>query len=348
MINIEKLKKEQDDLARKIQDPSLSKEPGAFKRVSTRLSELEEIINTYNEIKDLQNQIEEAQELIKSSDEDMKKLAQDELKVLNEKIKTLNSKIEELTIEKDPNDYRNVLIEIRAGTGGDEAALFAENLYRMYLKYAERMGWKVEEYSSSRTGNGGYKEVIALFSGDNAYGELKLESGVHRVQRVPVTESSGRIHTSTASVVVLPEIEDLEVEVKDEDLKIDVFRAGGPGGQSVNTTDSAVRITHLPSGLVVSVQDEKSQLKNKAKAIKILKSRLYDMKLAEEEKRESEKRKNAMKGGDRSAKIRTYNFPQSRITDHRIKKSWHNMQSILGGDLEEIIKTTGRELNTQK
>ena len=347
MVDIEKIKTEYTDLTSKIQDPALSKDPDQFREVSIRLSEVTEIVDLNAELEKTQKQLDEAHELAGSDDSEIKSMAEEEIIELVQKVETLRLKIDELAIEKDPNDTRNAIIEIRAGTGGDEAALFAGDLFRMYSRYAERKGWKVEIYNSHSTGNGGFKEVIAMISGKNVFGELKFESGVHRVQRIPVTESAGRIHTSAASVVVLPEIEDVEIEVKDDDIRIDVFRAGGPGGQSVNTTDSAVRITYLPTGMMVSVQDEKSQLKNKVKAMKILKSRLYELKLQEEQEKASESRQAAIKGGDRSAKIRTYNFPQSRITDHRIKKSWYNMQTILDGDLEEMIRTVKVELSNE-
>ena len=339
MVDIEKFKSEYEDLTSQIQNPELSKDPKKFREVSIRLSEVTQIVDTASELENLQKQLNEAEELSKSDDLDIKALADEEISALSAQIEEKKLRIDELAIEKDPNDSRNAIIEIRAGTGGDEAALFAGDLFRMYSRFAERKGWKVEIYNSHSIGNGGYKEIIALISGKDVFGDLKFESGVHRVQRIPATESAGRIHTSAASVVVLPEIEDVEIEVKDEDIRIDVFRAGGPGGQSVNTTDSAVRITYLPTGMMVSVQDEKSQLKNKAKAMKILKSRLYELKLEKEQEEASETRQAAIKGGDRSAKIRTYNFPQSRITDHRIKKSWYNMQAMLDGDLEEMIRT---------
>ncbi len=347
MFNPEEIKKEYEELNQKIQNPDLSKNQAEFRKVSIRLSEVSEIIQISDELEKIRSQIAETEKLVEDSDKDLRDMAVEELETLNAKEKELSEKFTELTAEKDPNDYRNVILEIRAGTGGDEAALFAGDLSRMYLRYAEKKGWKAEVMSAHGAG-GGYKEIIIFITGHNIYGQLKYEGGVHRVQRIPATEAAGRIHTSAASVVALPEIEDVEVDIKPEDLKIDVFRAGGPGGQSVNTTDSAVRITHLPTNTVVSIQDEKSQLKNKEKAMKVLKSRLFELKLEEEAQKEGDKRKMAIGSGDRSAKIRTYNFPQSRITDHRIKVSWYNLQTVLDGELDEIISTTKKELGTKK
>jgi len=264
-------------------------------------------------------------------------LAKAELEMLGPIKIELEKKLEILLLPKDPNDEKNILLEIRAGTGGDEASLFASDLFRMYSKYAESQGWKIEVLNTSWTGVGGLKEIILMISGIRVYSQLKYESGVHRVQRVPKTEAQGRIHTSAVTVAVLPEADEVEVNIKPEDIKIDVFRSSGPGGQSVNTTDSAVRITHIPSGAVVSCQDEKSQHKNKAKALKILRARLYDLEQQKQEKERSEHRKSQIGTGDRSEKIRTYNFPQSRVTDHRIGLTLHSLQNILEGHLEELI-----------
>jgi peptide chain release factor 1 len=283
-------------------------------------------------------ELEESEQLISGNDEEIKQLAKSEAhKLTNEKTE-LEEKLKLLLLPKDAQDEKNILLEIRAGTGGEEAAIFVADLFRMYCKYAEEKRWKVEIMSQNITGLGGYKEIIALFEGKKVYSQLKYESGVHRVQRVPETESQGRIHTSAVTVAVLPEAEDVEVEIdQTTDLKIDVFRASGPGGQHVNKTDSAVRMTHIPSGLVVSCQDEKSQHKNKAKALKILRARLFDRAMREQQSEISQERRNQIGSGDRSERIRTYNYPQGRITDHRIGLTLHNLESVLEGELDEII-----------
>ncbi len=332
-----KLIDEYKELTDKITSPELSKTIN-YQDVSERIAYLSPIIEVISEIQKKEQELIEIKELQK--DQDLKQLAEQEQQDLQKKVHELQEKLHFLMIEPDPDDKRNAIIEIRAGTGGEEAALFAGDLYRMYIRYAEKNGWKVEQLSSNKIGLGGFKEIITLIAGKNVYQKLKFENGVHRVQRVPETESSGRIHTSTASVVVLPEIDDVEVDINPDDLRIDVYRAGGPGGQSVNTTDSAVRITHIPSSLVVTCQDQKSQHKNKARAMSILKSRLYDIEKEKQLSQTTDKRQSAIRGGARSAKIRTYNFPQSRITDHRIKKNWHNIATILDGDLDELINET--------
>lgn len=341
------LKEEYTDLNSKLMDPSSIGNQGEFKRISSRASQLTPVIEKIDKLKETEDQIEEAKQIIETEDDkEMKEMASEELGELEKLNTSLFEEINVMLVETDPNDVRDAIMEVRAGTGGEEAALFAGDLYRMYMRYAETKGWKFQTLSTNRTGNGGYKEVIIMVSGTEIYGTLKFENGVHRVQRIPTTESSGRIHTSAVSVVVLPEVDDIDIEVRDEDIKYDVYRSSGPGGQSVNTTDSAVRITHIPTGIVVTCQDEKSQHKNKARAMSILKSKLYE---AEQEKQSAEMsnaRNSAIKGGDRSAKIRTYNYPQSRVTDHRIKKSWHNLTGILDGDLDEVIKTTRELLHT--
>jgi len=273
---------------------------------------------------------------IASGDPELAELARAELPELEQRLVTLEAELKKRLIPRDPDDDRNVIVEIRAGTGGDEASLFAADLYRMYTKYAERMSWKQEILSSSPSEVGGFKEIIVQLSGVNVYRQMKFESGVHRVQRVPDTEASGRIHTSAATVAVLPEVEDVDVEVQEKDLRVDVYRAGGPGGQGVNTTDSAVRITHLPTGLVVTCQDERSQIKNRARALKVLRARLYDQKLQEAQAKYAAQRKSQVSTGDRSAKIRTYNFPQSRVTDHRINFTAHNLPAVMEGDLDAL------------
>lgn len=334
-----------EEISSKLANEETFKNPGLLKTLSIEHSSLETLYNKAKEIRAITQELKESQELQDSSTSEQDRLLYSQIVNENQrKLDELQKEFEQMLRKHDPDDNRNVIIEIRAGTGGEEAALFAGDLYRMYLKYAESKGWKVEQLSAAFSETGGYKEVTFAIQGENVYGRLKFENGVHRVQRVPATEASGRIHTSAASVVVLPEVEDVEVEVNESDLKIDVYRSSGPGGQSVNTTDSAVRITHIPSGIVVTCQDEKSQLKNKQKALKVLKSRLYDLELQKRQENERQTRQQAIKSGDRSAKIRTYNFPQSRVTDHRIKVSWHNLTQILDGDLDELLTTMAEKL----
>ena len=279
-------------------------------------------------------------------DKNLLELYKDEEASLNQKITQIQKDIAKELQQTNENEHKNAIIEIRAGTGGEEAALFAREIFRMYTKYSEKQNWTISIASAHYTGTGGIKEIIATITGKGAYGKLQYESGIHRVQRIPATESSGRLHTSAVSVVILPEIDETtEIDIKDEEIKIDVYRATGPGGQSVNTTDSAVRITHLPTGIVVTCQDEKSQHKNKAKAMKILKSKLFQIEQEEKQKETAQKRKKAIKSGDRSEKIRTYNFPQRRVTDHRIKKNWFNLEDILDGDIDEILDEVKSKLN---
>jgi len=300
---------------------------------------LERIAELGGELLKLDDQLEQARELVETGDDDeLRELARGEVRELEARIEQLEAEVRDLLAPRDPLDDRAAVIEIRAGTGGDEAGLFAADLFRMYTRFAEQRHWKVEVLSTSEGTLGGLKEVVFLVRGRNAYGTLRYESGVHRVQRVPETESQGRIHTSAATVAVLPEAEDVDIEIDPEDLKIDVFRSSGPGGQSVNTTDSAVRITHVPTGLVVSCQDEKSQHKNKARALSVLRSRLFDIKIAEQEAARAQERRLQVGTGDRSAKIRTYNFPQGRVTDHRIGLTLHRLPEILDGDLDELLR----------
>jgi peptide chain release factor 1 len=294
-----------------------------------------------------QDELAEAKSLLAGDDEDLVELAKEEIARLERELPALAAKLEELLVPRDPDDSRDAILEIRAGTGGEEAALFAQDVARMYQRYAERKGWKMEMLDHSESSTGGVKEAIFSLRGENAYGDLRYESGVHRVQRVPATESQGRVHTSACSVVVLPEAEEVEVDISPNDLRIDVYRASGPGGQSVNTTDSAVRITHVPTGLVVSCQDEKSQHKNKAKALKVLRARLYEQMVRERHDAEAAERKSQVGSGDRSAKIRTYNFPQSRITDHRINYTAHNLSDALDGDLDELLAAVVRHFRQQ-
>ena len=300
---------------------------------------LKEVVETYEQYKKNQNEIADNKEMLEmESDSEMKAMIKQDLDNLEKEVEELSQRLKILMIPKDPNDDKNIILEIRAGTGGDEAALFVSDLFRMYTRFAETKNWRVEIMSANETGQGGFKEVIALISGEQVYSFLKFESGIHRVQRVPTTESSGRIHTSAVSVAIMAEAEDVDVEVNNSDLRIDVMRAGGAGGQHVNTTDSAVRITHIPTNLVVICQDEKSQHKNKAKAMKVLKTRLLDLKISEQQKEESQARKAMVGSGDRSEKIRTYNFPQSRITDHRIGLTLHQLDDALSGNITPIVE----------
>lgn len=319
-------------------DPSVIGSRAEYAKLSKERSDLEPLIEAYRQWKTVSAEIDGHRELLEESDPEIRELAKAELPALRERLEGLENQLRILLLPKDPNDDRNVILEIRAGTGGDEAALFVADLFRMYGRYAETQRWRVEMMSASSTGIGGYKEVIALVAGQGAYSKLKFEGGVHRVQRVPATEASGRIHTSTVTVAVLPEADDVEVQIDEvKELRIDVYRSSGPGGQSVNTTDSAVRVTHLPTGLVVACQDEKSQHKNKAKAIKILKSRLLERAQAEQHAEVAENRRSMVGTGDRSERIRTYNFPQGRVTDHRINLTLYSLDRVIDGDVGPLI-----------
>lgn len=327
-----------EELSKKISDPEIIADNNLFQKLCKEHNSLEEIVLKYREYKTILKRIKEDKELLEDDiDREMKDLVEEELKELSEEKERVEKELKLLLLPKDPNDEKNVFIEIRAGAGGDEAALFAADLYRMYTRYAERHNFKTELVSSSPNDLGGYKEVIFMVKGQGAYSKLKYESGVHRVQRVPVTEAGGRIHTSTATVAVLPEVDDVEVEINPNDLRIDVFRSSGHGGQHVNTTDSAVRITHIPTGIVVSCQDEKSQLKNREKAMKILKAKLYEIELEKQRSQIAAERKSQVGTGDRSERIRTYNFPQGRVTDHRIGLTIYQLESFLDGEIDEVI-----------
>lgn len=327
-----------EELEHKISDPEVINDQKLWQRLMKEHSEMGIVVEKYREYKSTCKGIEDAKEMVRESDDpEMRELAKMELSELEDKVEIVEIELRKLLLPKDPNDDRNVILEVRAGAGGDEAGLFAAELLRLYTRYAERKRWKVELLNTSETGVGGIKEASVMIKGQGAYSKMKYESGTHRVQRIPQTESGGRIHTSTATVAVLPEVDDVEIEVKQSDLRIDVFRSSGNGGQSVNTTDSAVRITHLPTGLVVSCQDGKSQLSNKEKAMQVLKARLYEIELNKQNEAVAEQRRSQVGTGDRSAKIRTYNFPQGRITDHRIPITIYKMDSFMDGEIDEMI-----------
>lgn len=327
-----------EEIMSELNEPSVVNDQNRFRALMKEQNDLAPIVEAYKEYKNCKQNIEDSLAMLEEeSDEEMRELAKEELNESKDRMAQLEHQLKILLLPKDPNDEKNVIVEIRAGAGGDEAALFAAEIYRMYVRFAERNRWKTEMISVNENGIGGFKEVIFMITGQGAYSKLKYESGVHRVQRVPETESGGRIHTSTITVAIMPEAEEVDVELDMNDCKFDVFRASGNGGQCVNTTDSAVRLTHIPTGIVISCQDEKSQLKNKDKALKVLRSRLYELELAKKHDAEAEARRSQVGTGDRSEKIRTYNFPQGRVTDHRIKLTLHKLDSVLDGDLYEVI-----------
>mgnify|MGYP001623584524 FL=1 len=327
-----------DTVLQELNDPSVASDQNRFRDLMKEQNELTPIVEKYKEYKAEKQNVEGSLELLnEESDEEMRELAKEELAESKDKVEKLEEELKILLIPKDPNDDKNIIVEMRAGAGGDEAGLFVADVARMYRSYAERRHWKVETLSFNESGIGGFKELVFMISGHGAYSRFKYESGVHRVQRIPATESGGRIHTSTITVAIMPEVEEVEVEIDLNDCRFDVFRASGNGGQCVNTTDSAVRLTHIPTGIVVSCQDEKSQLKNKDKALKVLRSRLYELEQQKAHDEEAAKRKSQIGTGDRSEKIRTYNYPQGRVTDHRIKLTLHKLDSIMDGDLDELI-----------
>ena len=327
-----------EEILSELNEPGVANDPARFQKLMKEQSELQPIVDAYKEYKACQQTVEESLMMLdEESDEEMREMLKEELADAKSRIEELETELKILLLPKDPNDSKNVIVEIRAGAGGDEAALFAAEIYRMYVKYAESRRWKTELMSLNENGIGGFKEVTFMINGAGEYSRLKYESGVHSVQRVPETESGGRIHTSTITVAIMPEAEEIDFQLDLNDCKFDVFRASGNGGQCVNTTDSAVRLTHIPTGIVISCQDEKSQLKNRDKALRVLRSRLYDMELQKRHDEEAEARRSQVGTGDRSEKIRTYNFPQGRVTDHRIKLTLHRLDAILNGDLDEII-----------
>ncbi|HOG17801.1 MAG TPA: peptide chain release factor 1 [Syntrophales bacterium] len=331
-----------------LSDQSVIGKPGIYQKYAKEHSDLEALVHTYREYEKLCNRIDEDQALLRENDEELKEIVKEELPALKDRRQALEERLRVLLTPRDPNDDKNVVMEIRAGAGGDEAGLFAGDLFRMYARYAESNGWKVEIISHTPSGGvGGFKEIIALVEGRGAYSKLKYESGVHRVQRVPATEAQGRIHTSTVTVAILPEAQDVEIHIDPNELRIDVYHSSGHGGQSVNTTDSAVRITHLPTGLVVTCQDEKSQLKNKAKAMKVLRSRLLDMEVARQNDAISKTRRSQVGSGDRSERIRTYNFPQGRITDHRIGLTIYSLENFLDGDIQAMVDALSAHYQTE-
>lgn len=327
-----------EEILMQLAEPDVANDSARFQKLMKEQAELQPIADAYREYKDSKQTIEDSLSMLEEeNDEEMREMLKEELSNAKKRVEELEKELKILLLPKDPNDNKNVIVEIRAGAGGDEAALFAAEVYRMYVKYAESRNWKTEMISVNENGIGGFKEVTFMINGAGAYSRMKYESGVHRVQRVPETESGGRIHTSTITVAIMPEAEEIDFHLDMNDCKFDVFRASGNGGQCVNTTDSAVRLTHIPSGIVISCQDEKSQLKNKDKALKVLRARLYEMELEKQHDAEAEARRSQVGTGDRSEKIRTYNFPQGRVTDHRIKLTLHRLDGVLDGDLDEVI-----------
>ena len=346
LAKLESLEQQFIDLEKQLSDPEIVTDQERYRKLTKAHSDLKEVVDVFRKYKAALKSVEENAELAEDPDPEMRALAEEEIRTAKDLLPVLEDKLKILLLPTDPMDEKNTILEIRAGTGGEEAALFAADLFRMYARYAEIKGWGVEILSSSETGNGGYKEIIALISGSKVYSRLKYESGTHRVQRVPATESQGRIHTSAVTVAILPEAEEVDVEIKPDDVRVDVFRSSGPGGQSVNTTDSAVRLTHLPTGITVSCQDEKSQHKNREKAFKVLRSRLFEAEQARQNQEMAANRKSQVGSGDRSERIRTYNYPQSRVTDHRINLTMHKLEAFMSGDIEEITDALSAQAQT--
>lgn len=346
LAKLESLEQQFLDLEKQLSDPEIVTDQERYRKLTKAHSDLKEVVDVFRKYKAALKSVEENAELAEDPDPEMRALAEEEIRTAKDLLPVLEDKLKILLLPTDPMDEKNTILEIRAGTGGEEAALFAADLFRMYARYAEIKGWGVEILSSSETGNGGYKEIIALISGSKVYSRLKYESGTHRVQRVPATESQGRIHTSAVTVAILPEAEEVDVEIKPDDVRVDVFRSSGPGGQSVNTTDSAVRLTHLPTGITVSCQDEKSQHKNREKAFKVLRSRLFEAEQARQNQEMAANRKSQVGSGDRSERIRTYNYPQSRVTDHRINLTMHKLEAFMSGDIEEITDALSAQAQT--
>lgn len=335
---LDEVKSKWDELNSQLSDPSITSDPHAYRKIAKEHAHLSCVVSTYDKLREIGNEIEDNQSLLSDDDDLIRQMAKDELSRLEEEKLQTEEDLKKLLIPTDPLDEKNIVLEVRAGTGGEEAALFAADLFRMYLRYCESKQWKVDLVSSNETDHGGYREVVALIEGEDVYSYLKYEAGTHRVQRIPTTESQGRIHTSAVTVAILPEVEDIEIDIPDTDLRRDVYRASGAGGQHVNKTESAVRYTHIPTGLVVTCQDEKSQKKNEAKALKVLKSRLYELKLAEQQKELASERLSQVGSGDRSERIRTYNYPQNRISDHRINLTVYQLDTIINGDLAQLVE----------